>query len=140
MSFAVAEGDRRLANLIRLGRVVSVNAASATARVDFGGLISPAIPVGQLRAGALRLQWMPSEGEQVVVASPSGDLGQGVILCSVFAGNALGGGPAIDLGGGTLTIDGDLSVTGDVVASGISLAEHTHDKDGIGNETKEPTG
>ena len=139
MSFAVAEGDRRLANLIRLGRVVSVNAASATARVDFGGLVTPEIPVGQLRAGALRLQWMPSVGEQVVVASPSGDLAQGVILCSVFAGNALGGGPAIDLGGGTLTIDGDLSVTGDVVASGISLVEHTHDKAGIGNETKEPS-
>ena len=140
MSFAVAETERRLANVVRIGRVASIDASAATARVDLGGITTPDIPVGQLRAGAVRLKWMPSPGEQVLIAAPSGDLAQAVIVCSIFASNAPGGSdPSINLGGGTLVIDGDLQVTGDVEAGGISLRSHTHDKAGIGNETKEPT-
>jgi phage baseplate assembly protein gpV len=72
---------------------------------------------------------MPSVGEQVVIACPSGDVAQGIILASVFAGNAPSADPAtpmIDLAGGALVINGDLQVTGDVIASGISLVTHTH--------------
>jgi phage baseplate assembly protein gpV len=129
MSNASAEIDRRVENLIRVGRVVSVDAGSATAIVSFGDLESPALPVSQLRAGAVQFWWMPTVGEQVVVACEGGDVAQGVIIASVYAGNAPssdGAEPMINLGGGRMHLNGDLIVAGDVIASGISLVKHTH--------------
>ncbi|MBN2740050.1 MAG: phage baseplate assembly protein V [Rhodobacteraceae bacterium] len=143
MSFAAAEADRRVANGIMLGTVTSVNAGSATARVQIGDLASPELPVAQLRAGILSFWWMPTVGEQVVVACPSGDVAQGVILASIFAGNAPSSNPAtpmIDLAGGTLVVNGDIEVTGDVTASGVSLVHHTHGGVVSGsNKTGEPS-
>ncbi len=129
MSYAAAENDRRTANILMLGTVTSVNAGSARARVSFGDLESPDIPVGQFRAGALSFWWMPATGEQVLVGCPGGDVAQGVILCSVFAGNAPSADaatPMIELNGGTLQINGSIELTGDVTAQGISLVTHRH--------------
>lgn len=129
MSFAAAEADRRIENSIAIGVVTSVNPGTARARVKVGDLTTPELPVGQLRAGALSFWWMPTEGEQVVVACPSGDVAQGVILCSIFAGNAPSADPAVpmmNLGGGKIVVNGDIEVTGDVIASGVSLVHHTH--------------
>ena len=130
MSFPGAETDRRVANLLMLGHIESVNAAAATARVALGGdLGTTDIPVGQIRAGALAMHWMPSVGEQVLIGCPSGDLAQAVILASVFAGNVPAGAsdqPTIDLASGTMRIDGSLELTGDVIAGGISLRQHVH--------------
>lgn len=129
MSFAAAEADRRLENGILLGVVSSVNAGAARARVQIGDLATPELPVAQFRAGALSFWWMPTVGEQVVVACPSGDVAQGIILASVFAGNAPSSDaavPMIDLGGGKIVVNGDIEVTGDVIASGVSLVHHTH--------------
>lgn len=142
MSFAAAENDRRIANGLMLGKVTAINPASARARVAFGDLGSPELPVGQLRAGALSFWWMPSVGEQVLVGCPSGDVAQGIILCSVFAGNAPSRDPKvplIDLAGGKMAINGDLEVTGDVIAQGVSLTKHTHGGVDRGDaSTKEP--
>lgn len=129
MSRQVAEGDRRAGNVAQLGVVTAVDPGASRAQVDLGGLPTAMIPVGQLRAGPLSLWWMPAEGEQVLVISPSGDFAQAVIVCSVFAGNAPGADPTtpvMDLAGGTMQILGNLEVTGDVVASGVSLVTHTH--------------
>lgn len=129
MSYADAEADRRNANMLMLGRVTAVNASAGTARVVFGDLASPELPVGQMRAGALSFWWMPSVGEQVLVGCPGGEVAQGIILCAVFAGNAPsadGAVPMIDLAGGVMKINGTLELTGDVIASGISLTSHTH--------------
>lgn len=129
MSFAAAENDRRTGNLLMIGTVTAINAGAARARVSFGDLGSPELPVGQLRAGPMSFWWMPQVGEQVLVGSPSGDLAQGVIICSIFAGNAPSSDaaiPMIDLAGGTLRVNGSLEVTGDVTASGISLVTHVH--------------
>lgn len=129
MSRAVAEGDRRQGNVLMIGKVTGVNPGAATARVDLGGLPSPELPVGQLRAGALSFWWMPSVGEQVLVGCPSGDVAQGVIICAIFAGNAPSSNaavPMIDLAGGEMEIKGTLKITGDVVAQGVSLVTHTH--------------
>ncbi len=60
---------------------------------------------------------------------PGGDVAQGVILCSVFAGNAPSADaatPMIELNGGTLQINGSIELTGDVTAQGISLVTHRH--------------
>lgn len=129
MSYSDAENDRRAANLLMIGTVSAVNAGTARARVDFGELGSPEIPVGQLRAGALSFWWMPVVGEQVLVGCPSGDIAQGVVICSIFAGNAPSsdaGTPLIDLAGGTIRVEGSIEVSGDVTASGISLVHHVH--------------
>ncbi len=129
MSMAAAEADRRIANLVGIGVVTSVNAGAARARVQLGDIQTPDLPVAQLRAGALSFWWMPGVGEQVLVVAPSGDLARGVIVASVFAGNAPSsdaGTPMIDLGGGVMKINGSLELTGDVTANGISLQHHTH--------------
>ncbi len=129
MSYAAAEADRRIANIAALGIVTAVDGAAGTARVAVGDLTTPALPVMQIRAGALSFYWMPSVGEQVLIVSPSGDVAQGVIIGSLFAGNAPSSDastPMIDLGGGRMVLNGDLEVTGDVIASGISLNSHIH--------------
>lgn len=130
MSRDVSENDRRTANVIEIGTIVSVNAAAGRARVQVGDVLTPEIAVGQMRAGPLSFWWMPGAGEQVMVAAPGGDLGQGVIVCGIFAGNAPsadGAVPMIDLAGGEMVINGTLKVTRDVIADGVSLVHHVHD-------------
>jgi phage baseplate assembly protein gpV len=142
MSFEQAEQSRLLANLVRVGKIVSVDAGSARAVVDFGGLISPPLPAGQLRAGALQFWWMPTVGEQVLVTCEGGDIAQGVIVVSIYAGNAPSADaavPQINLAGGTMIVNGTLEVTGDVIASGVSLVHHTHKEVAAGlDNTGEP--
>ena len=129
MNMQAAETDRRLANLVMIGKVTAIDAGAATAVVQLGELTSPPLPVGQMRAGALQFWWMPTEGEQVVVVCPSGDVAQGVIVAAIYAGNAPSANaaePQINLDGGKMKVNGSIEVTGDVVASGISLVTHTH--------------
>lgn len=145
MSFAAAEADRRIANGIQIGVVTGVGAG--TARVRLGDLETSDIPVAQLRAGALSFWWMPTVGEQVLVACPSGDVARGVVVASIYAGNAPSSDlavPMIDLAGGRMVINGSIEVRGsisateDVLAAGsmvvagdvtvgdISLVAHVH--------------
>lgn len=142
MTQAMAELDRRLGNVIRIGKIASVDPGTARAVVDFGDLQSPPLPVGQLSAGAIQFWWMPSVGEQVVVTCEGGEIAQGVIVAALYAGNAPssdGATPHINLAGGKMIVDGDIEVTGDVVASGISLVKHTHGGVVPGNaDTGEP--
>lgn len=153
MSFAAAEADRRLAAMLSVGRVTAVNGAGATARVDIGPLKSPDLPVGQIAAGARAFWWMPAVGDQVLVAAPSGDLAQGIIVCGLYAQNAPSADvavPKIALAGGKMVIDGDVEITGKVTVAqtlevtqnvtvlgtfeaqgavtggGVSLQEHVH--------------
>ena len=136
MSLASAEADRRIANIIQVGTIVSIDNATATARVKIGDLDSPPIPVMQLRSGTLKMHWMPSVGEQVTLVAPSGDIARAFVMGSLpIDGNAIApdaGSPTMDLGGGTLRFIGDLYVQGtirvteDVIADGVSLVHHTH--------------
>lgn len=129
MSKAAAEADRRIANVLQIGTIVSVDGATGKARVKVGDLDLPPLNVAQFRAGGLSMWWMPTVGEQVLVGCPSGDAAQGVILASIFAGNAPSADPAvpmIELAGGTMKINGTLELTGDVIAQGVSLVHHTH--------------
>ena len=136
MTLSAAEADRRIANVLSLGTVISINNATGRARVRVGDLETPPIPVMQLRSGAIRMHWMPSPGEQVTIAAPSGDMARAFVMGALpVDGNMVApdaGSPTMDLGGGTLRlignlfIDGDVEVTGDVTASGVSLVHHTH--------------
>lgn len=84
MSYALAQMDRILANLIKIGRVDSIDFDAGTATVDFDGELVAGIEWAKSRAGTDR-SWNGgyTKGEQVLVLSPSGDLSQGVILGSL---------------------------------------------------------
>ncbi|MDQ7775163.1 MAG: phage baseplate assembly protein V [Paracoccus aminovorans] len=136
MTLSAAEADRRIANVLTVGTVVSIDNGTGRASVRVGELEMPPIPVMQLRSGTIRMHWMPSPGEQVTIAAPSGDMARAFVMGALpVDGNMVApdaGSPTMDLGGGTLRIignlyiEGDVEVTGDVVASGVSLVHHTH--------------
>lgn len=133
MSFAAAEADRRIANVIAIGTVTEVSGSDSTARVALGDLTTNPLQVGSLRAGGMQVWWMPTVGEQVVVAAPAGDLARGVILCSIHAGNAPSSSadtPTIDLRGGTMVFNGDLKITGDIDLTGDITMTGDLDQDG----------
>lgn len=136
MTYAAAEADRQIGNALHVGKIVEIDNATGRARVQIGDLLTPPLQVMQLRSGTIRMHWMPSVGEQVTIAAPSGDMARAWVMGALpvdgnmVAPNAES--PTMDLGGGTLRvignlfIDGNVEVTGDVVASGISLVTHTH--------------
>ena len=149
MTLSAAEADRRIANVLSIGTILSIDNATGRARVRIGDLLLPPIPVMQLRSGRIRMHWMPSPGEQVTVAAPSGDMARAFVMGAIaIDGNMIApdaASPTMDLGGGTLRVigdlyvDGDIEVTGDVRASGVSLVHHTHG--GVqsgGADTEEP--
>ncbi len=136
MSLSAAEADRRIGNVLTIGTIMSIDNASGRVRVKVGDLLTPPIPVMQLRSGDIRMHWMPSANEQVTIAAPSGDMARAFVMGSLpIDGNMVApdaASPTMDLGTGTLRIigklyvDGDIEVTGDVTASGVSLTRHTH--------------
>lgn len=84
LSFNVAELDRRLANIIRVGRIAEVDYPEARARVEMGETRTYWLPWLTARASFDRSWWAPEIGEQVLVLSPSGDLAQGLIIMAVY--------------------------------------------------------
>ena len=79
-SFELVELARKLANLIRPGRVQAVRYDPPAVRVEIGDLITAWLPPLVARAGNNRSWDMLEVGEQVVVLSPSGDFAQGWVL------------------------------------------------------------
>lgn len=149
--------ERRIASIVRYGTITGVDPASARARVTFGGdTESAALPFSTSRAGGARVWSPPVAGEQVLVFSPMGDTGAGVIMGSVPSDafpppSSDGGTYRIDLPGGvsisvaggsiSITAPGDIILNGDVIADGISLISHVHS--GVqsgGSNTGEPVG
>lgn len=84
MSFPLSELMRKVANLVRVGTVETVDYPKAVARVRFGDIVTHWLPWTVERAGNDRTWWAPEPGEQVVVVSPDGDLSQGVISGSLY--------------------------------------------------------
>lgn len=140
--FALAELERRLANVVRYGTVTSVDPINARAKVTFGGETESAwLQFSTSRAGGARVWSPPVTGEQVMVFSPMGDTAQGVIMGSLPnaafpapSGDGatyqidLPGGVSIAVSGGSIEISapGNIIVNGDVIADGISLKVHVH--------------
>ena len=84
MSYALAEIERLLSNLIRVGVVAALDEANALVQVRTGGLTTDWLPWLTGRAGATRTWSAPRVGEQVLVLSPYGDPAQGVVLPSIY--------------------------------------------------------
>ncbi|MEH6565101.1 MAG: phage baseplate assembly protein V [Halopseudomonas sp.] len=76
----IAELRRRLDNLIRPGTVYAVDAANVRCRVKSGQLLTDWLPYFVRRAGSRRDSDHPTNNEQAVVFSPSGELGAGFVL------------------------------------------------------------
>jgi len=146
--------DPILKNLIRVGRVSSVDPTACTARVAFedqANLVSYKLPV--LVRGSLQNKdyWLPDPGEQVLcLFLPSGNA-QGFIIGSLYSNQDkppmgsqnkryinFSDGTTIeyDRATHTLMIDAkgpiniiaasNVLVTGDVIADGVSLKTHVH--------------
>lgn len=133
MSWEMGEQERRLHGVVRIGRVVEVDASRARARVSLGGdAISDWLPWTSARSGAISEWAPPAVDEQVVVVSPGGDSAQGVVVGSLYqdaapapASNGQMWGMKVGASFITMTDDGiTLSSNGSTLeldASGIRL-------------------
>lgn len=85
MDFQMAELNRRIANLIKIGVIEEVDYSQTIprAKVRLGDLLTTWLPMLTVRAGKDRSWWPLEVGEQVIVLSPSGDPAQGIILGSL---------------------------------------------------------
>jgi len=82
--YRLTELERRMANLLRVGTVATLAEASETVTVDIGNITTRPLKWFTCRAGEDRDWWAPEPGEQVMVLSPGGDLGQGVVLPAIY--------------------------------------------------------
>ena len=83
-SFSFADLARRVANLVRLGKVVEIKGAQV--KVAIGKVTTNWLPVLSM-AGDTNC-WIPiTVGEQVTVISPYGEMSQAVVLRSIHYNN-----------------------------------------------------
>lgn len=143
----------KIGDVIRLGLVASVDLGAGLAVVTCGEIDSPPCPWVEL-AGSFRSWRPPSEGEQVLLVCPEGDIAGGIVLRGLFSNSFPA--PASDedhqlfgpdglviklTGDGIeITAPGDVIVHGDVIADGVSLKNHVHDSvqpgDGISGKPR----
>ena len=83
-AWALAESERVQANIIRVGRVTAVDAATRRAKLRVGGLDTDWLPWGVARAGGTRTASAPTVGEQRLVFAPYGDTAQAVIGQAIY--------------------------------------------------------
>ncbi|NPV30554.1 MAG: phage baseplate assembly protein V [Firmicutes bacterium] len=152
-------------NLIRIGRVSAVDPARATARVVFEAqeVVSYDLPVIQRQTLRNKDYYLPDVGEHVVcIFLPTGNA-DGFILGAIYTDEdqlpassqdkrviQFEDGTRIeyDRASHTLTVNavgpinivaaGNVNVTGDVIADGISLKSHVHPKNDSGGPTGPP--
>jgi len=83
-NFAIAELNRRLANIMRIGLVKEIDYKKARVRVKVGEFITDWLPWVTARAGRDRSWFSPDIDEQVMVLSPFGELSLGVVLAGIY--------------------------------------------------------
>ncbi len=135
MSAELADLQRRVANLFRVGKVTEIDRANGRVKVAFNGVITPWLPWQTSRAGAVKNWSPPAIGEQVCIVSPFGELGSGFVMSGAinYDDQAApdnrenvekitlpgGGSYEIHVGSNVLTITGGkLTFTGDVEITG----------------------
>lgn len=90
--FDLAELERRLANVFRIGIVHELDAsgpvprASVFVRDEENVQVETDMrPIAGARAGKDRDGWLPEPGEGVLLCSPMGDLAQAIIVASLYS-------------------------------------------------------
>jgi phage baseplate assembly protein V len=155
--FDLADHDRRLAGIVRVGRVEETT--GETVRVRIGPILTQPLPVAMPAAGRVRAWAPPSIGEQVLVLAPGGEPDGAIAIAGIYSDAApapsddldetlivwpdgaraayhsaegrmtveLPAGARLDVTApGGVHIEGDVIVSGDVVADGVSLKSHVH--------------
>lgn len=138
--------------MLRIGKVSSIDAAKATAKVVFESsenMVSYNLPVLYRQTKSAKDYWMPDIGESVVCVFLPNDQSNGFILGAFYVEDPpatsadirkviFDDGTEIEYNSGshTLTIDaagpinitaaGNVNITGDVIVDGISFKEHVH--------------
>lgn len=82
----ITDLKRRVSNSVVIGTVMAVDHEKGRYRVKVGDLESDWVPMATPRAGKTSIYSSYEEGEQVIMASPSGDLSQGVIMAAIATG------------------------------------------------------
>lgn len=85
VDFILSDIQQRLARLIQVGVIASVDAANSLGTVTIGGNTSASLKIMQHRAGADVSYTMPSVGEQCLVLFPSGNMDAGFILPAIHS-------------------------------------------------------
>lgn len=80
----MTDAERRIGNIVIMGRIAELDAATARVRVTTGDITTGWLPFATNRAGQDRTWHAPEPGEQVVVVCPCGDTNQGVMVGSVY--------------------------------------------------------
>lgn len=80
----LADLARRVANMIRTGRIAAVDHAGPRVRVQSGDLLTEWLPWQTRRAGNTRTWDPPTVGEQVMVLSPSGEPAAGMVIPALY--------------------------------------------------------
>lgn len=163
MSAELAELQRRLANVVRIGKIAEVDRTKGRVKVAFNGVTSPWLPWQTARAGAVKNWSPPAAGEQVAVVSPFGEFGSGFVLAGAINYDSQAppdsrenveridlpsggsyeihvGGAVLTIAGGKLTFTGDVEVTGKIKATGNIETPAEVKADTIGLKTHRHTG
>ncbi len=80
----ISEIQRRLSNVVRPGKVASVDLPNARCRVQIGDILTAPLPFLTVKAGEDRTWHPPEVGEQVLVLAPSGELSAGFVLGGIY--------------------------------------------------------
>lgn len=83
-SLNIAELQRKLANIIRIGVVKEIDYEKAKVKVKVGEFLTDFLPWIASKAGEDRSWAPPSIDEQVIVFSPLGELSLGVVLAGIY--------------------------------------------------------
>lgn len=79
---AIPDMQRRVSNMFREGTISKIDTKKGLVRVKSGSLESNWIPWLEVRHGKNQSWNPPDIGEQVLIAAPSGDLSQGMVIGS----------------------------------------------------------
>ena len=82
--YDIGELQRQISNLVRVGRIVELDEANARVKLSVSGLTTDWLPWSAARAGKTRTWSPPQVDEQVIMVSPFGDMGQAVVVGSLF--------------------------------------------------------
>lgn len=80
----VTELERRMSNLVQIGKITDTDYPGARVQVTIGELVTGWLPWLTTRASGDISYWAPEIEEQVLVFSPYGELALGVVLPALY--------------------------------------------------------